>query len=93
MILSGFVAIEAVVELRGCGVLFSQMTAASFAIFIPALIGPPARAACCRCREWPVDERGVGVPPQAGSRAACCCSSRRQAVARRGVPRLSHPTR
>ena len=47
MILSGFVAIEAVVELRGCGVLFSQMTAASFAIFIPALIGPPARAACC----------------------------------------------
>lgn len=50
---------------------------------------PPA---ACR-REWPVDERGVGVPPQAGSRAACCCSSRRQAVARRGVPRLSHPTR
>jgi len=43
MILSGFVAIEAVVELRGCGVLFSQMTAASFAIFIPALIG---RLAC-----------------------------------------------
>tara|TARA_B110001452_G_scaffold80054_1_gene65460 strand:- start:1727 stop:2533 length:807 start_codon:yes stop_codon:yes gene_type:complete len=43
MILSGFVAIEAVVELRGCGVLFSQMTLASFAIFIPALIG---RLAC-----------------------------------------------
>ena len=43
MILSGFVAIEAVVELRGCGVLFSQMTAASFTIFIPALIG---RLAC-----------------------------------------------
>ena len=26
-------------ELRGCGVLFSQMTLSSFAIFIPALIG------------------------------------------------------
>jgi len=43
MIMSGFVAIEAVVELRGCGVLFSQMTASSFAIFIPALVG---RLAC-----------------------------------------------
>ena len=40
MIMSGFVAIEAVVELRGCGVLFSQMTASSFAIFIPALVSP-----------------------------------------------------
>ena len=58
MILSGFVAIEAVVELRGCGVLFSQMTAASFAIFIPALIGPPARAACC-------------LPPRLGVYVCC----------------------
>ena len=31
--------VEAVVELRGCGVTFAQMTASSFFIFIPALIG------------------------------------------------------
>jgi hypothetical protein len=39
VMLSGFVFIEALVELRGCGVTFGQMTASSFIIFIPALIG------------------------------------------------------
>lgn len=35
----GFVFIEAIVELRGCGVTFAQMTLSSFAIFVPALVG------------------------------------------------------
>jgi len=39
VMLSGFVFIEALVELRGCGVTFSQMTASSFLLFIPALVG------------------------------------------------------
>ncbi|KAL1525540.1 hypothetical protein AB1Y20_020395 [Prymnesium parvum] len=39
VMLSGFVFIEAIVELRGCGVMFSQMTASSFVLFIPALVG------------------------------------------------------
>ena len=39
VMLSGFVFIEALVELRGCGVTFGQMTASSFILFIPALIG------------------------------------------------------
>lgn len=39
VLLSGFVFVEALVELRGCGVTFAQMTPASFLIFIPALIG------------------------------------------------------
>jgi len=39
VMLSGFVVLEALVELRGCGVTFSQMTLSSFVIYIPALIG------------------------------------------------------
>lgn len=39
VMLSGFVFIEALVELRGCGVTFAQMTRSSFLIFIPALVG------------------------------------------------------
>jgi hypothetical protein len=39
VMLSGFVFVEALVELRGCGVTFGQMTGSSFFIFIPALIG------------------------------------------------------
>jgi len=39
VMLSGLVFIEAVVELRGCGVTFAQMTASAFLIFIPALVG------------------------------------------------------
>ena len=39
VMLSGFVFIEALVELRGCGVTFSQMTVGSFIMFIPALVG------------------------------------------------------
>jgi hypothetical protein len=39
VMLSGFVFIEALVELRGCGVAFSQMTGSSFLLFIPALVG------------------------------------------------------
>jgi len=39
VMLSGFVFIEAVVELRGCGVTFAQMAPSSFLIFIPALVG------------------------------------------------------
>ena len=39
VMLSGFVFVEALVELRGCGVTFSQMTASSFLLFIPALVG------------------------------------------------------
>ena len=39
VMLSGFVFIEALVELRGCGVTFAQMTASSFVLFIPALVG------------------------------------------------------
>lgn len=39
MMLSGFVFVEALVELRGCGVTFDQMTMGSFLVFIPALIG------------------------------------------------------
>lgn len=35
----GFVFVEAVVELRGCGVTFAQMTLSSFLIFVPALVG------------------------------------------------------
>ena len=37
--LSGFVFIEAVVELRGCGVTFGQMNPVAFLLFIPALVG------------------------------------------------------
>ena len=33
------VFVEAIVELRGCGVTFEQMTYSSFILFIPALIG------------------------------------------------------
>ena len=39
VMLSGFVFVEALVELRGCGVTFAQMTASSFVLFIPALVG------------------------------------------------------
>ena len=39
VMLSGFVFVEALVELRGCGVTFAQMTGSSFIIFIPALVG------------------------------------------------------
>ncbi len=39
VLLSGFVVVEAVVELRGCGVTFGQMNAASFLLFLPALVG------------------------------------------------------
>lgn len=39
VMLSGFVFIEALVELRGVGVTFAQMTVGSLVIFIPALIG------------------------------------------------------
>ena len=39
VMLSGFVFIEALVELRGVGVTFAQMTLGSFLLFIPALIG------------------------------------------------------
>jgi len=39
VMLSGFVFVEALVELRGCGVTFGQMTASSFILFIPALVG------------------------------------------------------
>lgn len=39
VMLSGFVFVEALVELRGCGVTFAQMTTSSFILFIPALVG------------------------------------------------------
>ena len=39
LFLSGFAALEAVVELRGCGVPFSAMSASAFLIFVPFLIG------------------------------------------------------
>ncbi len=39
LFLSGFAALEAVVELRGCGVPFSSMSAGALAIFVPFLIG------------------------------------------------------
>lgn len=39
VMLSGFVFVEALVELRGCGVTFAQMTGSSFILFIPALVG------------------------------------------------------
>lgn len=39
VMLTGLAAIEALVELRGCGVTFAQMTLSSFLLFIPALIG------------------------------------------------------
>jgi len=39
LMLSGFFVIEALVELRGCGVTFAQMTPASFILYLPALIG------------------------------------------------------
>ena len=45
VMLSGFVFVEALVELRGCGVTFSQMTYSSFLIFIPALGETPAAPA------------------------------------------------
>lgn len=35
----GFVFVEAIVELRGCGVTFAQMTLSSFVVFVPALVG------------------------------------------------------
>lgn len=31
--------VEAIVELRGCGVTFGQMTISSFILFVPALVG------------------------------------------------------
>jgi hypothetical protein len=33
------VFVEAIVELRGCGVAFAQMTISSFILFVPALVG------------------------------------------------------
>jgi hypothetical protein len=39
MLLSFLVWFEALVELRGCGVTFAQMSPKAFLIFIPALVG------------------------------------------------------
>ena len=38
-LLSGLVALEAVVELRGCGVPFANMSPMAFAVFLPVLVG------------------------------------------------------
>ena len=51
VLLSGFVVVEAVVELRGCGVTFAQMNAASFLLFLPALVGRRPGYARERCAE------------------------------------------
>ena len=39
VMLSGVAVLEAIVELRGCGVAFDQMTAGALLCFVPALIG------------------------------------------------------
>ena len=38
-LLSGLVALEAIVELRGCGVPFANMSPMAFAVFLPVLVG------------------------------------------------------
>ena len=38
-LLSGFAFLESVIELRGCGVAYSQLRPGHFAIFVPAIIG------------------------------------------------------
>jgi hypothetical protein len=62
MILSGFVLIEAVVELRGCGVLFSQMTASSFFIFVPALVGRLATGVLTQQQKTGQEDGGCILP-------------------------------
>ena len=63
MLLSGFVAIEAVVELRGCGVQFNQMPISGFTLFIPALVGRLATGALTQYQK--LGEEFVNVLPAA----------------------------
>jgi len=62
MLLTGLVFIEAVVELRGCGVAFAQMTASSFLIFIPALIGRLAAGVLLQQQKTGKDDSAPLVP-------------------------------
>ena len=57
--LSGFVFVEAIVELRGCGVTFGQMTASSFLIFVPALIGRLATGVLTQQQKVGVESESV----------------------------------
>ena len=59
VMLSGFVFIEAIVELRGCGVTFGQMTASSFLIFVPALIGRLATGVLTQQQKVGVESESV----------------------------------
>ena len=63
MLLTGFVAIEAMVELRGCGVAFNQMPASGFTLFIPALIGRLATGALTQYQK--IGEEFVNILPAA----------------------------
>jgi len=62
VMLSGFVFIEALVELRGCGVTFGQMTASSFILFIPALIGRLATGVLTQQQKVGADEKPPILP-------------------------------
>ena len=59
VMLSGFVFVEALVELRGCGVTFGQMTASSFLIFVPALIGRLATGVLTQQQKVGVESESV----------------------------------
>ena len=59
VMLSGFVFVEAIVELRGCGVTFGQMTASSFLIFVPALIGRLATGVLTQQQKVGVESESV----------------------------------
>lgn len=54
--------IEAIVELRGCGVTFAQMTLSSFIIFVPALVG--RLAAGVLTQQAKVGQESVPVVPK-----------------------------
>ena len=53
------VFVEAIVELRGCGVTFGQMTASSFLIFVPALIGRLATGVLTQQQKVGVESESV----------------------------------
>jgi len=63
VMLSGLAAIEALVELRGCGVTFGQMAPSAFLIFIPALIGRLATGVLTQQQKVGTTETVSLLPP------------------------------
>lgn len=61
MLLSGLVCLEALVELRGCGVGFNQLRLGAFVVFVPALVGRLAAGVLTQANK--VGEEFVSVLP------------------------------